>query len=229
MNLELFGIHHLTAITAQAAANLRFYTGTLGLRLVKKTVNQDDTSAYHLFYADGKASPGSDITFFDWPVGRERRGTHSIVRTGLRVSGEGTLDWWRARLREAAVSVGEVTERDHRASLPFEDPEGQRLLLVDDGGYPEPGLLYEGPLDLVGDAGRPLGVEAARPGDPGDLTQPVAGQLGCPLRRELVTTHELEHPCRTELGQLLLECHPVEQVLGALLHVASGVKVGGGE
>lgn len=63
MALELTGIHHLTAITANAAANVKFYTKTLGLRLVKKTVNQDDTSAYHLFYADGQATPGTDITF----------------------------------------------------------------------------------------------------------------------------------------------------------------------
>ena len=74
---QLTGLHHLTAITADAPGNRRFYTDTLGLRLVKKTVNQDDTSAYHLFYADGLASPGTDITFFDWPVHRERRGTHS--------------------------------------------------------------------------------------------------------------------------------------------------------
>jgi glyoxalase family protein len=76
--MNLTGIHHLTAITANAPENLRFYTEVLGLRLVKKTVNQDDTSAYHLFYADGLASPGTDLTFFDWPVGHERRGTHSI-------------------------------------------------------------------------------------------------------------------------------------------------------
>ncbi|HET98896.1 MAG TPA: ring-cleaving dioxygenase, partial [Aurantimonas coralicida] len=65
MSIALKGIHHLTAITADAPGNLRFYTEVLGLRLVKKTVNQDDTSAYHLFYAGGKASPGTDITFFD--------------------------------------------------------------------------------------------------------------------------------------------------------------------
>ncbi len=69
MDLTLGGFHHLTAITANAPANLDFYTRVLGLRLVKKTVNQDDTTAYHLFYGDGAASPGSDITFFDWPVG----------------------------------------------------------------------------------------------------------------------------------------------------------------
>ena len=96
--MQLTGIHHLTAITADAAGNTRFYTETLGLRRVKKTVNQDDTSAYHLFFADGAGTPGSDLTFFDWPVARERRGTQSISRTGLRVA-EASLDWWAARLR----------------------------------------------------------------------------------------------------------------------------------
>lgn len=71
--MELTGIHHLTAITANARGNKDFYTDALGLRLVKKTVNQDDTSAYHLFYADGLASPGTDLTFFDWPAAPERR------------------------------------------------------------------------------------------------------------------------------------------------------------
>ena len=137
MNLELSGIHHLTAITAKVGENRRFYTGTLGLRLVKKSVNQDDTSAYHLFYGDGRASPGSDLTFFDWPVGRERRGTHSIVRTGLRISGGDTLGWWADRLRASGIAVGDPAECDGRASLAFEDPEGQRLVLVDDGGAGE--------------------------------------------------------------------------------------------
>src|SRR5687768_8598266 len=95
--MQLTGFHHLTAVTAEAAHNHAFYTQTLGLRLVKKTVNQDDVSAYHLFYADGQASPGTDITFFDWPVGRERRGTNSIVRTGLRVGGAASLEWWQRR------------------------------------------------------------------------------------------------------------------------------------
>ena len=142
--LQLAGIHHLTAVTARAAANHAFYTRTLGLRLVKKTVNQDDVSAYHLFYADGKASPGSDITFFDWPAPRERRGGSSVTRTGMRVHGEKNLRWWRERLSEAGASVGELAERDGRLALDFEDPEGQRLALVDDGGkgpeaHPWPG------------------------------------------------------------------------------------------
>lgn len=130
--MHLQGFHHVTAVTARAAANHAFYTGVLGLRLVKKTVNQDDVSAYHLFYADGLASPGSDLTFFDWPVPRERHGTHSIVRTGLRVRDEAGLPWWRERLRNAGVVVGETIERDGRAVLDFDDPEGQRLSLVVD-------------------------------------------------------------------------------------------------
>jgi glyoxalase family protein len=137
MALELSGIHHLTAITANASQNVQFYTQNLGMRLVKKTVNQDDTSAYHLFYGDGAASPGSDVTFFDWPAAPERRGSHAIVRTGLRVSGEKTLAWWRDRLGTAKAQVGDVALRDGRLSLAFEDPEGQRLLLVDDGGAGE--------------------------------------------------------------------------------------------
>ena len=134
MSLELTGIHHLTAITATAAANKRFYTDTLGLRLVKKTVNQDDTSAYHLFYADGLASPGSDLTFFDWPVGRERRGTHAITRTGLRVASAASLEWWARRISDARLVHEPIAEFDGRASLLFEDPEGQRFCLIDDGG-----------------------------------------------------------------------------------------------
>ena len=87
--MQLTGLHHVTAVTARAADNLAFYTRVLGLRLVKKTVNQDDVSAYHLFYADGRASPGSDLTFFHWPAPPERRGSNSIVRTAFRVPGEG--------------------------------------------------------------------------------------------------------------------------------------------
>ena len=74
--MQLGGIHHLTAISAKPRENLAFYTGLLGMRLVKKTVNQDDVSAYHLFYADGKANPGTDLTFFDFPAAPERRGTN---------------------------------------------------------------------------------------------------------------------------------------------------------
>jgi glyoxalase family protein len=132
--MQLTGIHHLTAISARPRDNLAFYTGLLGMRLVKKTVNQDDVSAYHLFYADGKANPGTDLTFFDFPAAPERRGTNSISATSLRVAGEKSLGYWRDRLKLAGGATGDVTEVDGRLQLPFEDKEGQRLVLIDDGG-----------------------------------------------------------------------------------------------
>lgn len=135
--MQLTGIHHLTAVSARAPENLHFYTQVMGMRLIKKTVNQDDVSAYHLFYGDGLASPGSDLTFFDFTVGPERRGNNTITRTALRIAGHDTLKWWRKHLEEAGVKVGEIAERDGRFTLDFEDPEGQRLSLIDDGGHGE--------------------------------------------------------------------------------------------
>lgn len=134
MDIDLGGIHHLTAVSAKIRENHHFYTRTLGMRLVKRSVNQDDVSAYHLFYADALGTPGTDLTFFDWPVPGEQRGTRAITRTHLRVAGDGTLDWWAGWLREHGVAAGEVIERDGRLVLDFADPEGQRLTLIDDGG-----------------------------------------------------------------------------------------------
>lgn len=136
--LQLTGIHHLTAISADIKGNYKFYTRVLGMRLVKRSVNQDDVSAYHLFYADAAGSPGTDLTFFDWKMPRERRGTHSIVRTHLRVNGATALQYWIARLREHGVQHEEITEIDGRYTLRFEDPEGQRLAFVDDGNAGDP-------------------------------------------------------------------------------------------
>lgn len=132
--MQLTGIHHLTAISADPRGNLAFYTGVLGMRLVKKTVNQDDVSAYHLFYADGEARPGTDLTFFDFPLPPERRGSRSISRTCLRMNGAASLAYWRERLVDAGRAVDDIVESDGRATLLFEDAEGQRLALVDDGG-----------------------------------------------------------------------------------------------
>lgn len=142
--MQLLGIHHLTAISAQIRENYRFYTRTMGMRLVKRSVNQDDVSAYHLFYADAMGSPGTDLTFFDWPVARERRGSRSITRTSLRVNGHAALQWWLARLQELGVKHEPIGECDGRLSLPFEDPEGQRLALVDDGGAGDPPVPWQG-------------------------------------------------------------------------------------
>lgn len=132
--MQLTGIHHVTAITANAPRNHAFYTGVLGMRLVKKTVNQDDTSAYHLFYADAVATPGTDITFFDWPMASERRGTHSIVRIGFRVASNASLNWWLERFEKLGVLHSHIVTRDGRNTIDFEDPEGQRLSLVHDVG-----------------------------------------------------------------------------------------------
>jgi glyoxalase family protein len=142
MPLTLRGIHHLTAVTADVRGNHAFYTQTLGLRLVKRTVNQDDASAYHLFYGDEVASPGTDITFFDWTVPRERRGTHSISRTALRVTGEPALRYWDDRFRRLNVRADRIAERTGRLSIDFEDPEGQRLALIDDAGAGDPSVPW---------------------------------------------------------------------------------------
>src|SRR3954468_11995909 len=135
--MQLTGIHHLTAVSADISGNYRFYTRVLGMRLVKRSVNQDDVSAYHLFYADGAGSPGTDLTFFDWAVPPERRGTHSITRTSLRVNGDAAMGWWAEHLSRAGVSHSGVIQRDGRSVLDFDDPEGQRLSLIDDGGTGE--------------------------------------------------------------------------------------------
>jgi len=145
--MKLTGIHHLTAITANVKENYRFYTQVMGMRLVKRSVNQDDVSAYHLFYADAIGSPGTDLTFFDWNMPREKRGTHSIIRTYLRVNGESVLQYWKQRLNENNIETSEIVQRDGRLTIDFEDPEGQRLSLVDDGGQgDEPEAWNESPV-----------------------------------------------------------------------------------
>lgn len=141
--MDLAGLHHVTAIAADIRGNYQFYTQVLGLRLVKRSVNQDDVSAYHLFYADGIGTPGTDVTFFDWSVSREQRGTNSITRTHLRVASEEALEWWSGRLASAGVPHTEISERDGRLTLDFEDPEGQRLSFIDDGGIGQDPVIWE--------------------------------------------------------------------------------------
>ncbi|PNY81159.1 ring-cleaving dioxygenase [Deinococcus koreensis] len=131
----LSGVHHVSALSAEIAANHDFYTRVLGLRLVKKTVNQDSPGMYHLFYADGAGSAGTDMTFFDFPrAAREHRGRDSITLTTFRVTGEAALSFWVQRLDDFGVPHGGVHYRDGRAHLDFEDVDGTRLSLFDDGG-----------------------------------------------------------------------------------------------
>lgn len=135
MKLNLTGIHHLTAVSSQIRENYQFYTKVMGLRLVKRSVNQDDVSAYHLFYSgDYRGAPGNDLTFFDWDVPPEQRGSRSVTRTYLRVHGPDAIAWWAEWLRKNGVVHNGITDLDGRATILFEDLEGQRLALVDDGG-----------------------------------------------------------------------------------------------
>jgi glyoxalase family protein len=143
--MNLGGLHHVTSVSAKIGLNADFYTNTLGLRLVKKSVNQDDVSAYHLFYADKVGSPGTDMTFFDWPlIGSERRGTDSITLTTFRVNGQDALTYWSQRLNAYGVEHEGIEIFADRSVLRFEDPEGQRLMLVDDGGADFHGEVWDG-------------------------------------------------------------------------------------
>jgi glyoxalase family protein len=135
--MQLGGIHHITAITGNASQNVAFYTQVLGLRLVKKSVNQDDVSAYHLFYADEGGHPGTDLTFFDWPqAGPNRPGAGTISAIAFGVHGREALEWWAKRFDSLGVEHDGVQLRgeEGRAVLAFHDPEGQALELIDDGG-----------------------------------------------------------------------------------------------
>jgi glyoxalase family protein len=124
--LRLEGIHHVTCVTGDAPGNVDFYTRVLGLRLVKKTVNQDDPTVYHLFYADEDGSAGADITFFEYPgAHRGRAGTGMVHTTTFRVAAGAALDFWEARLRTEGIPT-----RRGEGRLGFDDPEGLGLELA---------------------------------------------------------------------------------------------------
>jgi glyoxalase family protein len=132
--VKLEGIHHVTAITGDAPKNVNFYTGVLGLRLVKKTVNQDDPTVYHLFYADEAGSAGSDITFFEYPGSPPgRAGDGMVYRVIFRVASAEALTFWDERLKAQGVQVTRSGE-----SLVFSDPEGLELELVVDTTSDDP-------------------------------------------------------------------------------------------
>ena len=152
--MKLAGIHHVSAITADAEKNHNFFTRILGMRLVKKTVNQDHTSSYHLFYADALGTPGTDMTYFDIPMaGRTRPGVSSISSTGFRVKSEEALWFWKERFEQLEVPHGEIVKRFNRSTLTFEDFEGSRLMLVVDDGrgipYGTPWKTTDIPLEYA--------------------------------------------------------------------------------
>jgi glyoxalase family protein len=125
------GIHHVTAISGPAQENLDFYAGILGMRLVKKSVNQDDPSTYHLFYADGEGHPGSDLTFFPWahmPRGRDGTGLTNEVSLAIPA---GSLPYWTERLQKHGVKIGTQVTRFGEQTLPFTDVHGLAVALVE--------------------------------------------------------------------------------------------------
>ncbi|MDP4098017.1 ring-cleaving dioxygenase [Paenibacillus sp. P96] len=193
--MKLLGLHHVSALTAAADKNFAFYTEVLGMRLIKKTVNQDDIRVYHLFYGDEVGTPGTELTFFEIPnAGQNRRGNNSISSLSLRVPNDKALTYWKNRFTEFNVQHEDITEQGGHQILPFEDFEGQRFYLISDehdqgvrAGNPwskspvpaEYGIIGLGPVKLTVPAAeatdlileKVMGFRKA-----GSYPSPVAGQ-----------------------------------------------------
>ncbi len=165
---SLLGVHHVTAMTSSAERIYDFFTRILGMRLVKKTVNQDDIQTYHLFFADDQGNAGTDMTFFDFPnLPKGMHGTNEISRTSFRVPDDAALAYWEDRFKKLGVEHGKISKQFGRLRLPFVDFDGQRYQLISDeidqgvaGGLPwklgpvpkEYAILGLGPVHLsVGD------------------------------------------------------------------------------
>ncbi|MCG7338052.1 ring-cleaving dioxygenase [Staphylococcus sp. ACRSN] len=132
-NNQLLGIHHVTAITDDAERNYKFFTDVLGMRLVKKTVNQDDIYTYHTFFADDEGSPGTDMTFFDFPnIPKGKSGTNSITRPSFRVPDDAALSYYEQRFDEYGVKHEGIQTLFNKKVLPFEESDGQKYQLVSD-------------------------------------------------------------------------------------------------
>mgnify|MGYP001379960891 CR=1 FL=1 len=131
MNLK--GVHHVTAITSSAEKNYEFFTFVLGMRLVKKTVNQDDIQTYHLFFADDEGNPGTDMTFFDFPgIPKGNHGSNEIYRTSFRVPSDEALEYWEKRFNRLEVKHEGIQEQFGKKVLPFVDFDDQKYQLISD-------------------------------------------------------------------------------------------------
>ncbi|MBM7662044.1 glyoxalase family protein [Bacillus mesophilus] len=130
---ELKGVHHVTAITSSAEKNYEFFTYVLGMRLVKKTVNQDDIQTYHLFFADDTGSPGTDMTFFDFPgIRKGVHGTNEISKTSFRVPTDAALDYWASRFDRLEVKHSGIKEQFGKKTISFVDFDDQQYQLISD-------------------------------------------------------------------------------------------------
>ena len=206
MTLTTPGIHHVTAIGADPGQNLQFYTETLGLRLVKRSVNQDDVSVYHLFYGDREGNPGTSMTFFPYPGANSGRVGDGQVTTVQFAIPEAGVAYWRDRLDEAGVDRDEPFERFGETVIPFRDPDGLPLELVatdSSGGTPPDGPVpqevairgFEGVTFTVGDDGGMTGLIEAmgyeETGETGKRTRyESTGDLGAVLDLRLDATAE---------------------------------------
>ncbi|MFV0561274.1 MAG: ring-cleaving dioxygenase [Enterococcus sp.] len=133
MSNQIRGIHHVTAMTSSAKKIYRLFTDVLGLRLIKKTINQDDIETYHLYFTDDVGSPGTDITFFDFPqVPKGKKGTNSISRISFRVKNDAALDFWIQRFENYQLTHGEIQERFGKKYVEFEDFDQQAYQLISD-------------------------------------------------------------------------------------------------
>jgi glyoxalase family protein len=128
---DIGGIHHVTCISGNAQENVDFYTGVLGMRMVKKSVNQDSPDTYHLFYADADGHPGADITFFPWPGMPPGKTGHGLSTEVSLAVPAGSMDYWAERISRAKVKVDAIETRRGEKALPLIDPHGQRVALVE--------------------------------------------------------------------------------------------------
>lgn len=174
MEKNLLGIHHVTAITSNAEKIYHFFTDILGLRLIKKTVNQDDIQTYHLYFTDDLGSAGTDMTFFDFPgIPKGKKGTDSISRTSFRVANDAALTYWLERFEKYDVRHEEIQERFGKKGFYFYDFDDQQYQLISDendqgvpGGTPwkksnvptEYGIVGLGPVFLTVPDGEYMGM-----------------------------------------------------------------------
>jgi len=126
MDTQIRGIHHVTAMTSSATKIYRFFTDILGMRLIKKTVNQDDIETYHLYFTDDTGAPGTDMTFFDFPnQPKGKKGTDTISRASFRVPSDAALDFWLERFEKYDVTHSAINERFGKKYIEFEDFDNQ--------------------------------------------------------------------------------------------------------
>ena len=220
--MQLQGIHHVTAITGDAPRNVEFYAGTLGLRLVKRTVNQDDPTVYHLFYADEEGSPGSDLTFFEYPGARPGRAGDGMVHTVVwRVGSPEAIAFWEQRL----TTEGVAAERDGDR-LAFADPEGLRHVLEVYAG-PERPLVSAAPDVPAEHALQGFAAVRAYASDPEASADLLAGTLGF----ERLADGHWRVAGEERSGELHYDAPPAEQRgrglsgAGTVHHVAFATRV----